>query len=184
MNNNSWVSSGSEGISWEISHQILNFIARKILVVSIINISLNKWRKYNSERLSHVPNILQTLSGRSGIGSHSSSLTYMPSWTETAQEFLSPHSRNWDMRAKVSGSWVFLFSRLVRLWLTSFFWRWAFGIFQTCSFFHPPARIRREFFSDIYYGNLVELLEVNLMIWWRLLYNWIPEIFNSPSGSH
>lgn len=51
------------------------------------------------------------------------------------------------------------------------------GVFQNGSFSPPPARSTRGFFSDIYCGNLVKLLEVNLTMFWGPLYDWITPEF-------
>lgn len=57
-------------------------------------------------------------------------------------------------------------------------------IFQNRPLSPPPAGNRRGFFSNIYYVNLLELLETNLTILWGLPMTGSPEVFNSQSGPH
>ena len=64
----------------------------------------------------------------------------------------------------------------VRLWLTSFSWGQALsraecsGVSHNSSFSFPSAGSMKECFSEIYCGNLVELLQVHLKILWEPLY--------------
>ena len=47
-------------------------------------------------------------------------------------------------------------------------------VFHSASFCPPPAGSLKGFFSSIYYGSLVKLLEVNLTVLWGPPYDWIP----------
>ena len=64
---------------------------------------------------------------------------------------------------------LMLISKQVRLWLTNFAWGHALlrktecsVLFQNSSFFSPPARSWRGFFSDIYCRKLIEHMKMNL----------------------
>ena len=50
----------------------------------------------------------------------------------------------------------------------------ALAYFKMVPFIPPLARCMRGFFSSIYCGYLVELLEINIKILWGPPYDWVP----------
>ena len=48
------------------------------------------------------------------------------------------------------------------------------GLFQNSSFSPPNAGRLKEFFSDVYFRNLVKLLKVNFTILWGSPFDWVP----------
>ena len=94
-------------------------------------------------------------------------------WTAAHQ---APPSMGFPGKSTGMGCLCLLQPQQVRLWLTSFPWGQALsraecsGVSHNSSFSFPSAGSRKECFSEIYCGNLVELLEVNLKILCEPLY--------------